>query len=66
MNMHSSINNAYTVIMSKSLSDDQTAIVHVHTLKKMFSVRSGNASLDEFTIKEVNDRIHISVTALYN
>ena len=60
LNMYSSMNNAYNVIMSKYLSDEQTAIVH--TLKTLLSVRSGNASLDEFTLNEVNDLIHFSTT----
>ena len=34
LNMYNSINNAYNVMMSKSLGDEQTAIVH--TLKKHF------------------------------
>ena len=29
LNMYIYINNAYTVIMSKSLSDEQTVIVHI-------------------------------------
>ena len=60
LNMYSSINNAYNVMMSKSPSDEQTAIVH--TLKTLLSVRSGNASLDEFTLNEVNDLIHFFAT----
>ena len=47
-------------IMPKSLSDEHTAIVH--TFKTLFSVRSGNASLDEFTLNEGNDLIHFSAT----
>ena len=39
LNMYSSISNAYNVIMSKSLSDEQTVIEH--TLKTLLSVRSG-------------------------
>ena len=60
LNMYISINNAYNVIMSKSLSDEQTDIVH--TLKTLFSVRSGNTGLDEFTQNEVNNLKHYSAT----
>ena len=59
--MYSSINNVTMLQCHKSLSDEQTDIVH--TLKKtLVSVRSGNAILDDFTLNDVNDLIHCSAT----
>ena len=62
LNMYSFITNAYNVMMSKSPSDEQTAIVH--TFKTLLSVRSGNASLGQFKLNEVYDMIHLSATNL--
>ena len=46
--------------MSKSLNDEQTAIVHA--LKTLLSVRSRNDSSHASTLNVVNDRISLSGT----
>ena len=45
------------------LGDEQTTIVH--TIKTLFSVRSGNVSFDEFKLNDVNGLIYLLYLYIY-